>query len=317
MIRCQKVVHVGADPSAIEYNGAFMLKLWRSLGGFLAQGPRDSEALLRFRFYTIFVALANPLMLGFGSVNFINGRYILAGLILASWLGLMAGWMRLRAGRDDLLVYRINALIFGLLILSMILIGGDGGSKSLWVYVYPLIIIFLFGVTEGSIWTFALLSTIAGIFWLQLPALAVYPYPEAFKIRLVSMYLVVMVITGGFEYSRRRYRDAMWREREKLERETLLLNQEVQERLRTEREKETLIRDLQESLTQVRTLKGLVPICAHCHRIRDDQGFWNQLEIYLREHSDAQFSHGICPACVQAHYSGLGLDPAQPGGGSS
>ncbi len=293
-----------------------MLKLWRSLGAFIAQGPRDSEALLRFRFYTIFVALAIPLMLGFGAVDLTNGKYLLAGLILASLLGLITGWLRLRGGHDDLMVYRVNALIFGLLVLYMIVVGGDGGSKSLWVFVYPLIIIFLFGVTEGAIWTFALLASITGLLWLPWSVKPVYPYPEAFKIRLVSMYLVLIIVTSGFEFSRRRYRAAMLREKEKLERETLLLNQEVQERLRTEREKEILIGELQDTLAQVRTLKGLVPICAHCHRIRDDQGFWNQLETYLREHSDAQFSHGICPACVAAHYPEVGPNPTKPGTGS-
>jgi hypothetical protein len=155
-----------------------------------------------------------------------------------------------------------------------------------------------------------LLVLVVGILWLRVPGLTVYAYPEAFKIRLTAMYLILAIITMGFEHSRRRYRDAMWREREKLQRETHLLILEVREREKAEREKEILIRELQDTLAQVKTLKGLVPICSHCHRIRDDQGFWNKLEMYLSEHSGAEFSHGICPSCAKAHYPEFYSDEA-------
>lgn len=53
---------------------------------------------------------------------------------------------------------------------------------------------------------------------------------------------------------------------------------------------------------ELRTLKGIIPICAHCHEIRDDKGSWNQLEKYITEHSEAQFSHGICEKCLKKHF---------------
>lgn len=56
---------------------------------------------------------------------------------------------------------------------------------------------------------------------------------------------------------------------------------------------------LQEALAKVKTLKGLLPICANCKKIRDDQGYWNQIEAYIEEHSDALFTHGLCPECVK------------------
>ncbi len=61
----------------------------------------------------------------------------------------------------------------------------------------------------------------------------------------------------------------------------------------------TLIGDLQTALTEVKTLQGLIPICAHCKKIRDDQGFWNQMESYIQSRSEATFSHGICPDCAK------------------
>ena len=57
--------------------------------------------------------------------------------------------------------------------------------------------------------------------------------------------------------------------------------------------------DLQEALGKVKTLTGFIPICASCKKIRDDQGYWRMIEVYISEHSDALFSHGLCPACME------------------
>jgi PAS domain S-box-containing protein len=69
-----------------------------------------------------------------------------------------------------------------------------------------------------------------------------------------------------------------------------------------EQERERLITELRNALGEIRTLKGILPICSSCKKIRDDQGYWNQIEAYIREHSYAQFSHGICPDCARALY---------------
>lgn len=78
---------------------------------------------------------------------------------------------------------------------------------------------------------------------------------------------------------------------------------DVTERNKSVRERENLIADLQEALSRVKTLSGLLPICAHCKKIRDDKGYWNRIESYIQERSAAEFSHGICPECVETHYS--------------
>lgn len=80
------------------------------------------------------------------------------------------------------------------------------------------------------------------------------------------------------------------------------LTSEIHERERAERELETLVEELKEALAKVKTLSGLLPICANCKKIRDDQGYWIQVEVFVREHSDADFTHGLCPDCVAALY---------------
>lgn len=82
----------------------------------------------------------------------------------------------------------------------------------------------------------------------------------------------------------------------------LVIANDITERLQLEQEREELICELQKSLEQVRTLKGLLPICAACKSIRDDEGYWNQIEVYIREHSEAQFTHSMCPGCAKQLY---------------
>jgi len=78
--------------------------------------------------------------------------------------------------------------------------------------------------------------------------------------------------------------------------------QDITERKKAEAEREKLIQELQEALAKVKTLRGLIPICASCKKIRDDQGYWKQIESYVRDHSEAEFSHGICPECMKKLY---------------
>lgn len=80
------------------------------------------------------------------------------------------------------------------------------------------------------------------------------------------------------------------------------LKNEIIQRQKAEKEKEETINQLQEALTEVKTLSGLLPVCSGCKKIRDDSGYWNQIEVYIQDHSEAQFSHGICPDCAKEIY---------------
>ncbi len=77
---------------------------------------------------------------------------------------------------------------------------------------------------------------------------------------------------------------------------------DITERKLAEAEREKLIHEIQDALAQIKKLSGLLPICASCKKIRDDKGYWNQIESYIRDHSEAEFSHGICPECMKKLY---------------
>jgi hypothetical protein len=83
-------------------------------------------------------------------------------------------------------------------------------------------------------------------------------------------------------------------------------------RKKQEEERDRLIQELTQALSQIKMLSGLLPICASCKKIRDDQGYWNQIEDYIMQHSNADFSHSICPDCAKKLYPEMFLKEPSP-----
>jgi PAS domain S-box-containing protein len=89
---------------------------------------------------------------------------------------------------------------------------------------------------------------------------------------------------------------------------------DVTQRVKSESERDLLLAQLQEAAANIKTLNGLLPICAGCKKIRDDQGSWSQIETYISTHSEAEFSHGLCPECQKVFFPGVtGHGPAGAG----
>lgn len=88
----------------------------------------------------------------------------------------------------------------------------------------------------------------------------------------------------------------------------MINSQRLEDELReTERDLRASNIQLGKAIKEKITLSGLLPICSHCKKIRDDKGYWNQLESYIAIHSEADFSHGICPECATKHYPDIEL----------
>lgn len=99
----------------------------------------------------------------------------------------------------------------------------------------------------------------------------------------------------------------LWYLNREVAKKTRSLREEIKDHKKAEKEKEKLIVELRKAVYEVKTLGGLLPICASCKRIRDDKGYWNQLESYIRQHSNAEFSHSVCPDCAKELYPELDL----------
>ncbi len=148
--------------------------------------------------------------------------------------------------------------------------------------------------------TAVLMSSLGALIWAAAEFLEIAPHSSyAFLFRnpavrvgflLSVVFLLASIRSWGEELEK------------KVEERTALLAKEIEERKSSEAERERLIGELREALSRVTKLRGLLPICASCKRIRDDQGYWNQIEEYLHQHSDAEFTHGICPECVDKLY---------------
>ena len=80
---------------------------------------------------------------------------------------------------------------------------------------------------------------------------------------------------------------------------------DISERRRIEQERENLIAKLEQAMAEIKRLRGILPICATCKKIRDGEGYWSQIETYISTHSEVEFTHGICPECEGEIYSSL------------
>jgi len=93
--------------------------------------------------------------------------------------------------------------------------------------------------------------------------------------------------------------------RHKIERRNRELRQLVRRKEALEEELRATIDELQGALDHIQQLRGMFPICSFCKKIRDDDGFWNSIETYIEQHSEAVFSHSVCPDCVSRHYGDM------------
>lgn len=122
---------------------------------------------------------------------------------------------------------------------------------------------------------------------------------ELFVFILFGILLTWFAFFGGFVNTIRQNLRLQNKEIQKAHEEIKI---EVEERKHAQEEKDKLIVELQAALNEVKTLSGLLPICASCKNVRDDKGYWSKIESYIRTHSDAEFTHSICPECSSKLY---------------
>ena len=122
---------------------------------------------------------------------------------------------------------------------------------------------------------------------------------ELFLFCLFGILLTWLAFFGGYVSNLRK---RLRMKSEALQDANEILRAEVDERRKAQATADELIRELEEAVASVKTLRGLLPICAHCKRVRDDEGYWDQIERYISSHSEAQFSHSICPDCAERYF---------------
>jgi hypothetical protein len=131
---------------------------------------------------------------------------------------------------------------------------------------------------------------------------------ELFLFAVYGILLTWFAFFGGFVSNIRRRLRA---QKEEIQKFNENIKIEIKNRNRAEIEKDKLIFELKEALNEVKTLSGLLPICASCKKIRDDKGYWNQIESYIASHLNVKFSHGLCPDCAKKLYPDI-IDNKKP-----
>jgi Na+/melibiose symporter-like transporter len=122
---------------------------------------------------------------------------------------------------------------------------------------------------------------------------------ELFLFAIFGILLTWFAIFGGFVSNLRQH---LLEQNKKIQKAHEKIKIEIKERKHAQTQKDNLIVELKDALNKVKTLSGLLPICAACKKIRDDRGYWNQIESYIHDHSEAEFSHSICPECAKKLY---------------
>ncbi len=122
---------------------------------------------------------------------------------------------------------------------------------------------------------------------------------ELFLFVIFGILLTWFSLFGGFVS---KLRQRLREQNEKIKKAHEEIKIEIKDRKRAQIEKDNLIVELKDALSKVKTLRGLLPICASCKKIRDDRGYWNQIESFIGDHSEAEFTHGICPGCAKELY---------------
>ena len=225
-------------------------------------------------FLSLCILVSVPAVTAYGIIDLADGRSV-EGLVILFLNGVLVTLLLLfRYLQNMLAVFRICTLIVLVFLSYEMAIGGGEGYAFLWFYFFPITQFFLLGTKEGVLWVLVSMA-IAAVFLFT--GLGQYDYGVGVATRFFSTYIIVSVISYALESSRNHYYVALLSEK----------------------------RSLEEALREVKTLSGLLPVCSHCKKVRDDQGYWNQIELYISEHSDADFSHGICPECAKKYYPDL------------
>lgn len=263
---------------------------------------KGTEENNRFFHYTVFSLLGIPTMLIFGLLHMSRQNFSMAALILSTGVCLGLGWYYLWKKGRSLLVYRINVAYFATMLFCTIIFAGKG-EAILWCSILPLTTLLLLDRYEGILWSLGFLLVLLGIFTAGNTITHEYFFFAGFKIRFIMTYLIISTVAFWFESLRSRYRQGMEENEQLLKNKQAHLEQTVNDLTRTKQEKEEIIQELRSALEEVETLRGILPICSYCHKIRDDDGYWNRIERYLSQHADVSFSHGICPDCVDKSFA--------------
>lgn len=229
---------------------------------------------------------------------FVKKAYLLGAvdfliIVILLWL-----FFFLRKTNNHVLVGLIGSVAAGLFYFFLVAHGGINGTAFVWVFSYPLIVLFLLGSRSGCLASFILLGLMHIVFAFGDRVAYFTSYNAGLILRITASYITVTLFALVMERVRQITQNRLQISNTKLE-------EAVKSLKKAHSEKDNLIHKLQKTIDEVKTLQGILPICSSCKKIRDDSGYWQKVEEYIKGHSYAKFSHSICPECAKKLYSDL------------
>ena len=241
------------------------------------------EKLRKRQFAYLCIAFTFPLMVAFTFLDIFEGDVVEAVFDVLSGLALIICAIGLKKFNVHKSLYYMVMILLGSFYLYNVAIGAGKGTAIYWIYSFPLVFLFFFGIKEGAAVSLTFMF-ILGIIVLNPFRQSMYVYSLEEGLRFLISLLLVSLIAFGLEASREKYGRMLTANRSRL----------LEEK-----------QNLEKALKEIKTLSGLVPICSNCKKIRDDEGYWQQVDVYIRNHSTVDFSHSICPDCIQLLYPGF------------
>ena len=247
----------------------------RSLEAWVAPPGTSVDGRRKRIFVCLGLAILIPVTVIFAVDDLRQGNSLEGSVVVAMAIFLAAIPFVLARASEHRPIFRLGALLTLLLQFYELEIGAGFGFAFLWFYCFPILAIALLGQREGAAWALAALASAA----VALLTPVGYVYQLEAALRFLISYTLVAILSYGLEASRERFYSQLLAEKIALE----------------------------EALSQVKTLRGLLPICGGCKRIRNDGGYWQQIEEFVDDHSLAEFSHGVCPSCAEKYFPGLAI----------
>ncbi|WP_319521633.1 hypothetical protein [uncultured Desulfosarcina sp.] len=193
---------------------------------------------------------------------------------------MVASLVALKKTDADKTIYRASHALISLNLWYSVSIGAGEETVLFWALIAPLLFFFFFGKQEGLVWTV--------LFFFGLVVILFLPgwfdghiYSGVMISRFLITLTIIAIVGFGLESSRHRF--------------SRLLSEKNQALLEEKQQ-------LEKALKDIKVLSGLLPICSNCKKIRNDEGYWEQVEVYVRDHSEVEFTHGICPECMRELY---------------
>ncbi len=228
----------------------------------------------------MFPGLFFSLLLGIMAIS--DGNWILAvadGVFFMTQIWVLA--LTRRSLNLEVPVRIAVNLLFAFFI-ALALIGGKDGTAIVWTLLYPSVAVCLSGTKRGFFYSIAFLAALLGVFLADgsVPFILA-SYPPSLEIRILAVYITITLLS--------------------------LIAEELRSRIHrnmkaSSLEKERAIEELHRSMKEIKTLRGILPICLHCKKIRDDDGYWQAVDQYIHSRTEAEFSHALCPDCLKKHY---------------